>query len=169
LTRRSFLLAVAALLAFGLLRSFRASPVRLGAPAPAFRLAGLNGQTVSLSDYRGKAVLLNFWATWCPDCREEFPVLEALQRRFHAEGLEVLAASVDDSGRKAVLPFVARQSPTFTILLADPAAAKAYGIRGIPATFLIGPDGVVARRYIGAVELRRLENDIVKVLPRRRS
>jgi peroxiredoxin len=169
MTRRSFLLALAAVLAFGALRSFRSSPVRIGEAAPAFRLAGLNGQTASLSDYRGKTVVLNFWATWCPDCREEMPTLEALQRKFHSDGLEVVAASVDDAGRTAVLPFVARYSPTFTVLLADPSTARAYGVRAIPSTFLIGPDGRVIRQYAGALEPSQLENDILKTLPRRRS
>ena len=169
MTRRSFLLAAGALLAFGLLRSYRASPVRIGEPAPAFLLAGLNGQTVALSGYRGKAVLLNFWATWCPDCREELPRLDDLQKRYHDAGLEVVAASVDDAGRRAVLPYVARTAPSFTVLLADPRTAQAYGVRGIPATFLIGPDGRVVERYVGSINPKQLENDILKVLPRRRS
>jgi peroxiredoxin len=141
----------------------------VGKPAPGFQLAGLNGQTVSLSSYRGKLVLVNFWATWCPECRQEFPALEAAYRKHRADGFEVLAPSVDDRGRQAVLPFVAGYAPSFTICLADPKTADAYGVRALPASFLVGPDGVVLKTYLGAVEPSELENDIVAQLTRRRS
>jgi peroxiredoxin len=169
--RRPLFLAAGAAIAASLLaaRALRTQPLEIGRPAPSFRLAGLNGRTVSLSDYKGKAVVLNFWATWCSDCREEFPALDDLQRRYKAAGLEVVAPSVDETGRTAVLPFVARTSPSFTILLADPSTARAYGVRGLPSTFLIAPDGSVAGRYIGPIQPRELENDILKLLPRRRS
>ncbi len=166
--RALFFALVAAVAGLAIARS-RRSPVALGKPAPAFQLANLSGQTVSLNDYRGKVVLLNFWATWCPDCREEMPTLEAVYQKLHAKGFEVVAPSVDDDGRKAVMPFVAKNSPSFTILLSDPKTAEAYGVRGIPSSFLIGPDGKVVKHYLGGVEPQELENDILQQLPRRSS
>jgi thiol-disulfide isomerase/thioredoxin len=140
-----------------------------GKPAPAFRLAGLAGQAVSLSDYRGRLLLVNFWATWCPDCREEFPLLERLYRRHRRAGLDIVAASIDEGGRKAVLPFVAAAAPSFTVCLADRKTQAAYSVRALPASFLIGPDGRLLKAYVGALDGAALENDILRYLPRRNS
>lgn len=143
--------------------------VNVGQPAPGFQLAGLNGQTVSLSSYRGKLVLVNFWASWCPECVEEFPTLEKAYRKHRADGFEVIAPSLDERGRKAVMPFMAKVETSFTVCLADPKTAAAYGVRGLPVSFLIGRDGVVLKSYLGAIEPSQLENDIVGQLSRRRS
>ena len=141
-----------------------ASEVAIGKPAPAFKVAGLGGQTVSLSDYKGKTVLVNFWATWCVDCREEIPVLDALYKRHKASGFEIVAPSVDVDGRKAVVPFMAQFNPSYTVALADPRTAEAYGVRALPTTFLIGPDGVVIKKYLGALTAADTD-DILKHLP----
>lgn len=164
-------LAFAAALS-GCARSASARAVaEVGQPAPAFQLAGLNGRTVALSDYKGKVVLLNFWASWCPECVEELPALQAVYLKHRAEGFEVVAASVDDQGRKAVLPFLAaaKVPPTFTVCLADDKTSRAYAIHSLPASFLVGADGRVVKTYIGAVDPVQLENDILQQLPRRRS
>lgn len=163
-----FFAAVAAVAGLAISRS-RQSPVEIGKPAPGFQLANLAGQAVSLKDYRGKVVLLNFWATWCPDCREEIPTLQAAYDKLHAKGFEVVAPSVDNDGKKAVVPFVAKAGTTYTILLSDPKTADEYGVRGIPSSFLIGPDGTVVKHYLGAIEPRELENDILQQLSRRSS
>jgi peroxiredoxin len=152
--------------------SLRPAPtVKMGEPAPGFMLANTAGQPVSLSSYRGKLVLVNFWATWCPECRQEFPVLEAAYRKHRAAGFEILAPSVDENGRKAVLPFLASTAaaPTFQVLLSDAKTGRAYGVRALPASFLIGPDGRLLKSYIGALEPGPLENDILQHLPRRNS
>ena len=170
MTRRLFLvIGAVALGALLLSRASRPSRLRIGRQAPPFRLAGLAGQTVSLSDYRGKLVLLNFWASWCPDCRDEFLLLEDFQRRFRSRGLEVVAPSIDAADRKAVTSFLARLSPSFTVLLANPNTAQDYSVRALPSSFLIGPDGSIVRRYIGRLKPRQLENDILTALPRRPS
>ena len=141
----------------------------VGQPAPAFQLAGLNGRTVNLSDYKGKLVLLNFWASWCPECRDEFPTLQAAYLKHRAEGFEVVAPSVDDRGRTTVVPFLAAAAPTFTICLSDAKTSQAYNIYALPASFLVSPDGRVLKTYLGAIEPKQLENDILQQLPRRRS
>lgn len=166
--RTNAVLAVAALAGALIIARGRPADVVFGQRAPAFRLAGLAGQTVSLSDYHGKVVLLNFWASWCPTCREEFPVLDALYKKYRGEGFEIVAPSVDAEGRKAIMPFLAKAAPSFTVLLAGPKTAAAYGIRELPSSFLIGQDGVVLRRYVGGVAPARLENDILQQIQRRR-
>lgn len=158
----------AAVVSFAMLRP-SAPPVAPGQPAPPFTLAGLAGRSVSLSDYRGKLVLVNFWATWCPECREEFPLLEAAYRKHRGAGFEILAPSVDEGGRKAVVPFIATASPSFSICLADRKTQSAYGVRALPASYLIGADGRLLKTYIGALDSAVLENDILQYLPRRNS
>ncbi|MDE2039381.1 MAG: TlpA family protein disulfide reductase [Elusimicrobia bacterium] len=161
-----FFLAAAGLY---LILSRPADTVAIGKRAPSFTLADISGRTVSLSDYRGKVVLLNFWASWCPICRQEFPDLQAVYQRRRRDGFALIAASVDDGGERAVLPFIAEQAPTFTICLADLKTQQAYGVRDLPTSFLIGPDGAVKKEYIGSIDPAELENDILSQLPRRRS
>lgn len=138
-------------------------PVLVGRPAPAFHLASLDGLPVSLDRYKGKLVLVNFWATTCPDCRKELPALDAAYRRHRAEGFEVLAPSMD--GREAAAPFIAAHPASFTIAIADAKTAAAYGVHAVPSSLLIGPDGKVLKRYFGAIEPAELEKDIAGRLP----
>ncbi len=124
--------------------------IKLGTPAPDFELYSLSGQKVSLSMYKGKVVLLNFWATWCPPCREEIPSLNALYQMLHPEGLEILGVSEDNSGLDAVKPFVNRFGIVFTVLL-DPSrkVGALYSIGGVPETFLIDKNGIVRYKFVG--------------------
>lgn len=167
--KNALLLIPAAALAVALILRARPAAVVVGQPAPAFRLASTAGSTVSLSDYRGKTVLVTFWASWCDSCKEEFPALEAVYQKHRKDGFEIVAPSVDVDGRKAVMPFLAKFSPTFTILLADPKTAESYGVRALPTAFLVGAEGNVVKRYLGPVEPQELENDILSELNRRRS
>jgi thiol-disulfide isomerase/thioredoxin len=130
--------------------------------APAFKLADTAGRLVRLSDYKGKVVVLNFWATWCPECEKELPLLEQAHRK-HPE-VAFLAASIDENGRKAVLPYLAQHPITMTVLLADPNSTKDYGVWSIPATYLITRSGEIAKRYVGPIDPLVLENDIVSAL-----
>jgi thiol-disulfide isomerase/thioredoxin len=136
------------------------SVARVAAGAPDFRLSDLGGRTVSLRDYKGKIVLLNFWATWCASCKEEMPALNALYKR-RKNDFELLAASVDQGGRKDVMAFVAAYDPAFPVLLADLATQQAYGVHDLPTSFLIAPDGRIIRRYLGPIDPAVLENDIL--------
>jgi peroxiredoxin len=116
-----------------------------------FGLPNLRGDYVKLSDYRGKMVFLNFWATWCLPCREEMPSMESLYRRLKNREFEILAVSIDREGEKVVRPFVAKYGLTFPMLL-DPESKiyRLYGLTGIPGTFIIDKKGVILLRIVGA-------------------
>lgn len=140
----------------------------IGTKAPGFTLSDLSGHVVTLAGYRGRPVLVNFWATWCPGCQQEMPDLEALYEKDRKDGVGLLALSVDDS-RQPVLPFVARMNPTFPILMCDPNTAKAYDIFGLPTTFLVDQDGVIVKKYVGGIDPAQAQNDILHLLKRRPS
>jgi peroxiredoxin len=122
---------------------------RVGFPAPAFTLRGLEGGTYRLSDFRGRIVFLNVWATWCPPCREEMPSMERLYRRLQGTDFVMLAVSVDD-GVERVRQFVAQANLTFPILL-DPQGSvpPRYGVTGFPETFVIDREGNVIHHTVG--------------------
>jgi peroxiredoxin len=119
--------------------------------APEFILPDLGGTPVRLSDHRGKVVLLNFWATWCPPCRAEMPSIDKLYQAYGDRGLTILAISSDVSGRTVVEPFVRERDLSFSILL-DPGAEvfAQYGVRGLPTSYLVDRRGRVASGEIGA-------------------
>ena len=125
----------------------------LAAEQTTFTLNNVAGKPYSMKDYRGKVVLVNFWATWCPPCRKEMPDLEALSKEFAGQGLVVLAIS--DEGMDKVLPFIAKQGYTFPILL-DPGRKvhEAFHVEGIPKTFIFGRDGKLAAQ---AIDMRTRE------------
>lgn len=121
-----------------------------GGPVPDFQLQDLQGKDVRLSDFRGKIVFLNFWATWCPPCREEMPSMEELYRAMRGRPFVMLAVSVDNDPEQ-VRRFQKASAYSFPILLDhENRVAALYGTTGVPETFLIGPDGsLVFRRIIG--------------------
>jgi peroxiredoxin len=119
--------------------------------APDFGLSNLVGEYVKLSDYRGKVVFLNIWATWCPPCREEMPSMESLYRKLKGRNFEMLAVSIDQDGEKVVRPFVKKYGPTFPVLLdPDNKTYRLYGLTGVPQTFIVDKNGAVIRKIIGA-------------------
>jgi peroxiredoxin len=127
-------------------------------PAPTaaphdFTVPSPDGASLTLAGYRGRVVLLNFWATWCVPCREEMPAMERLYQRFKDRGLVVLAVSVDAPGSSAVVPFAKELGLTYPIGL-DPkmALARQYGVRGLPASFLLDRTGAVVGRALGSRE-----------------
>lgn len=119
-----------------------------GRPAPDFTFSSLSGQRVTLSQLRGKVVLVDFWATWCPPCRTAMPHLEKLHQEFGEKGLVVLGVTNEDAG--TVRPFVKENKVTFTILL-DPqgTSARAYRVTGIPRTLIIDREGKVHADFTG--------------------
>jgi len=122
-------------------------------PAPDFTFPGLDGKMVSLSDYKGKVVLLNIWATWCPPCVEEMPSMERLYQKFKGQNFEILAVSIDEPGLKAVAPFMKKSNLTFPALIDSEGAIKAvYGITGIPESFIIDKQGNLIKKIIGPVD-----------------
>jgi peroxiredoxin len=123
----------------------------IGTPAPDFRLKDLDGNAVSLSEYRGKVVLLNFWATWCGPCRVEMPAMEALYRSMKSKGLEILAVSVDQEGTAVTRPFQESMGLSFPILHdLDYQVGLTYGARTLPMTFAVDRNGTIRQLIFGA-------------------
>lgn len=132
------------------------APVRVGAPAPAFQAATLDGtaRIKTLDDYRGQVVLINLWATWCGPCVVEMPSIQRLYDRFRDAGLKVVAVAVDDPGyEQRILDFVRERGLTFEILHEGTGRIEAtFQTQGIPATFLIGRDGRIRKLSLGAAD-----------------
>jgi len=126
--------------------------VRIAAPDFSLELLSDASQS-SLSDYRGKVVLLNFWATWCSPCRDEMPAMQTLWTRYRADGFEILAVAGDRRGRDNVAPFIERHGFQFPILLdADGAVRNRYDVVGLPMSYLIGRDGKISGRVVGVID-----------------
>ena len=122
-------------------------------PAPDFTFPGLDGKKVSLSDYKGKVVLVNIWATWCPPCVKEMPSMEKLYRKFKGENFEILAVSIDETGLKAVAPFMEKTRLTFPALIDSKGTIKpVYRITGIPESFIIDKQGVLIKKIVGPLD-----------------
>ncbi len=116
---------------------------QVGKPAPGFTLKTPRGETLSLADFRGKTVVLNFWATWCPPCREEMPSMEALYRQCRNQPFAILAVS-EDRDETSVKYFLEEMGLTFPVLLdKDTAVGRAYRVLALPTTYVIGPDGKI--------------------------
>lgn len=117
--------------------------------APDFRLPDLSGDTLSLSDFSGKIVLLNFWASWCPPCRYEMPTMEQLWKDFKEKGLVILAVDLGEP-REKVLEFAKKLNLTFPILLDRTRdIGRKYRVFSIPTTFIISPEGKIIAKAIG--------------------
>ncbi|MFN7922375.1 MAG: TlpA disulfide reductase family protein [Bryobacteraceae bacterium] len=119
-------------------------------PIPPVFLNDAEGHAFQLSDYRGKIVLLNFWATWCPPCVKEMPVLSEIEAEFSGRGVAVLGVSMDD-GWHTVRPFLEKHKPGYRIAMGLPSAADAFDVQKLPATFLLGPHGEVLERWDGVI------------------
>src|SRR5438132_7869803 len=119
-------------------------PAQERKPAADFALRDFAGKTAKLKHYRGKVVLLDFWATWCTGCKKEIPWFSAFEKTYHGRGLAVVGVSMDDEGWKVVKPFLAENHVPYRMLLGDNTTAKVYGIENLPDTFLIDRKGRVA-------------------------
>ncbi len=142
-----------------------AAPVE-GALAPNVALETLDGDTVSLSDYRGQVVLVNFWASWCSPCRVEIPELASLYGDLGEQGFEILAINVGENAEQIGLFTEALEMP-FTILLdSDGAAARRYGLRGLPTSLLVDRDGVIRLVHVGIATDAMLREHVLGLLGR---
>ncbi len=168
---------IGGLLAVASLRSGDAGIIRPGATAPAFAAttvpdSGGAAEQRTLATYRGKVVLLNIWATWCAPCREEMPRIERLHRELAANGLAVVAVSIDNPGMAdAIREFRKEMALTFEILHDETGRIRdAYQTSGVPETFLIDRNGIVRRRLIGSSwtvdDQRPLLRELVAEAPR---
>jgi peroxiredoxin len=134
--------------------------------APDFSLPSLDGKTtVHLSDYRGKAVLLNFWATWCVPCKIEMPWFVELQKEYGAQGLQVVGVSMDDSSPEDVATFAKNMGVNYPIVVGKESVEDAYGgVQFLPATFYIGRDGKVTDKVFGLKGKHEIQDYIKKAL-----
>jgi cytochrome c biogenesis protein CcmG/thiol:disulfide interchange protein DsbE len=149
-------------LAFGLvwIQGSKYEPLTVGKIAPEFELPDLVDKSVRLSDFRGKVVFLNFWATWCKPCREEMPSMEILYKNFERDGLVVLAISIDRvTTKKDIPPFVKSLNLTFPILIDSWGQTdKRYKLMGVPETYIIDQQGVLREKVIGPRDWTILDN-----------
>jgi thiol-disulfide isomerase/thioredoxin len=151
--------------------AMKAAPGKdVGAPEPQLTLKDLNGKDVTLAQYKGKVVLVNFWATWCEPCRFEIPWLIEMQKKYGAKGFIVLGVAMDEEGRSVVAPYVDKErfdvsgnkaQMNYPIVLGDDAAADKFGgLLGYPTSVLIDRDGKQIQRITGLIN----EEEISKVI-----
>jgi DsbE subfamily thiol:disulfide oxidoreductase len=160
----------AAMLYFGLHMARKSAPdhassAAYGKPAPDFTLETLDGKSMSLSSLRGKAVLVNFWATWCGPCKIETPWLVQLQRQYGSEGLQVVGVAMDDSGKDEISRFAKDMGMNYPVLLGKEAVGDAYGgVPALPESFFVGRDGKIVDRIIGLRDRQDIEDSVKKAL-----
>ena len=130
-----------------------------GVEAPGFELKALDGSSMKLADLRGKAVLLNFWATWCGPCKVEMPWLVELQNKYGGQGFQVVGIAMEEDAGP-VEAFTKQLGVNYTILMGKNSVGDAYSVVGLPTTYYIGRDGKVVDRHIGLVSLSEIEQHI---------
>jgi cytochrome c biogenesis protein CcmG/thiol:disulfide interchange protein DsbE len=136
-------------------------------PAPDFNLPLIDGGQLRLSSYRGKVVLLDFWATWCVPCREETPHFVDLQQKYGGEGLQIIGVSMDDS-TDPVRSFYQQFHMNYPVVMGTADVGGAYGgVLGLPIAFLIGRDGRIYAKHIGATDAGVFDKDIATLLQTR--
>ncbi|MBV8807571.1 MAG: TlpA family protein disulfide reductase [Acidobacteriaceae bacterium] len=152
-------------------RAASAKPESERKAAPDFKLKDADGQTVSLSDYRGKVVLLNFWATWCGPCALEIPWFEEFEQQYKSHGFEVLGVSMDDDGWSAVKPYIAAHKMNYRILLGNDSVAQLYGgLDALPTTFILDREGRIAfTPHVGLVNKDDYLSEIQELLGLKRT
>ena len=132
--------------------------------APDFTLKDSNGTSVKLSDYRGKVVLLNFWATWCGPCKIEIPWFVEFEQKFKDQGFAVLGISMDEEGWDIVKPYITDRKVNYRVLMGNDAIAQVYGgVDSLPTTFLIDREGRIAATHIGLVSKSTYQNEILQL------
>jgi peroxiredoxin len=133
--------------------------------APNFSLKDANGATVNLADYKGKVVLVNFWATWCGPCEVEIPWFVEFEQNYKNRDFAVLGVSMDDDGWKSVRPYIASHKINYRIVVGSEVVAQQFGdIDSLPTSFIIDRDGRIAANHVGLVDKRDYQNEILKLL-----
>ena len=134
-------------------------------PAPDFGLKDLAGKMVNLADFKGKVVIINFWATWCGPCRAEIPSLIKLRDQYHGRGLEIIGISLDEDGPKPVVEFVEKYKINYPIVIGSLTEVNAYGpFDAIPTTFIVDRQGKIRSQHLGMVSYGEIESDIKTLL-----
>jgi thiol-disulfide isomerase/thioredoxin len=164
--KKTFILSVAILALFSLSKVLADNtPGSEGSLAPAWKLQDLDGKTVSSDDFKGKVVILDFWATWCPPCRAEIPGLIDLQKAYGKQGLMVVGVSVDQGGADVIKPFVKKFGMNYPVLVADDKVQQAFGgFDAIPVTLVIDRQGRIVKRHLGLTEKDEFEAEIKPLL-----
>jgi cytochrome c biogenesis protein CcmG/thiol:disulfide interchange protein DsbE len=130
-------------------------------PAPDFTLRDAGGKPLKLSDYRGKVVLLNFWATWCPPCKAEIPWFIEFQKTYKDKGFTVIGVSLDEDGWDVVKPYLERSRINYPVVVGDAQVEQHYGgLESLPTTFIIDREGRIADVHIGLVTKNIYEEQI---------
>lgn len=134
-------------------------------PGPAWSLRDVNGKAVNSADFKGKVVILDFWATWCGPCRMEIPSFVELQKAYGDKGLAVVGVSLDEEGGRVVKPFMKQFAINYPIVMGDEKIVRAYGvIEGIPTTFVIDRQGKIVSKHIGYVDKAQFEREVKPLL-----
>ena len=137
----------------------------VGDALPAIALPDASGRVWTNEDWEGKALIVNFWATWCPPCIEEMPLFEKALEEYGAEGLAIVAISLDRKGWDVLRPFIERHQPTYTVLLAGDELAQGLDrVRTLPTTFFVGRDGVIASKRVGGLRESILKREVKRLL-----
>ena len=157
------LLAVAGLLLF---TQPAAAILQKGDKAPAIKLTTTSGQPVTLSNYKGYVLVMDFFATWCIPCKESIPHMNSLNRKFGKQGLQILGVSVDEGGEREVKDFIADRKISYPVAVAGEDLQTDYGLRSIPTIYLINKKGIVAEKYQGFSDQtgRAMEDAIKRLL-----
>jgi len=132
--------------------------------APDFTLTDATGQSVTLSAYKGKVVLLDFWATWCGGCKVEIPWYVEFDRKYRSRGLAVIGVSMDDQGMKVVKPFLVQKNIGYAVVIGNEVLAKKYNLESMPLTLLIDRNGRIAVSHAGVVNKDGFESYIKTLL-----
>ncbi len=133
--------------------------------APDFALPTTDGKILKLSDYRGKVVIIDFWATWCPPCRKGIPDLIDIKKKYGKQGVEIIGISVDTDTKSEVIPFIKEKGINYPVVYGNQNVYMQYGgIRAIPTTFVVDKEGKIVASYEGLVPKITYENHIKKIL-----
>jgi peroxiredoxin len=158
-------MVVALMLVFAFKLARRPSQTSQSKPAPDFSLQSLEGKTVRLSDYRGKPVVLNFWATWCEPCKVEMPWFVDLQRQYGPAGVQFLGVAMDDASTKEIAAFAESMKVNYPILIGKDSVGDDYGgVQFLPETFYIDRTGKVVDKAFGLKGRGEIEDNIKKIL-----
>ena len=159
-------LVVALMLYVGFHVARRSGPrIAKSTVAPDFSLESLDGKSVRLSDLRGKAVLLNFWATWCGPCKIEMPWFVELQNKYGAQGLQIVGVAMDDASKEDIAKFAKEMGVNYPILIGKESIGDQYGgIPALPESFFIGRDGKMVDKIIGLKGKSEIEDAVKKAL-----
>jgi thiol-disulfide isomerase/thioredoxin len=134
-------------------------------PAPSWELQTAEGQMIHSSDFKGKVVILDFWASWCPPCKAEIPGFIALQKKYGKNGLAVVGVSVDEGGADVVKSFAKQSGMNYTVVLADDKTNRAFGgIEAIPTTFIIDREERIVTKHLGFTEKDEFEKELKPLL-----